>query len=247
MMNKDILFKIKDKEDRVLLSNTLDKYETSIKKNIGTYTCFLNQRNLEFVSDYLKHLKIPYYIYIPHIDSEKKIIYFNYYDDFISIYRFKNYGFSHKEILGTLFSIGYDDSMIGDIFIEDNYVYLTNLKKYDKFLLSNLTKINNYCIELEKVDEIINFERKYININLSLNSLRIDLFISKLSNLSRSKVIDFIKDKNIFVNYKKIDSNSFLIKENDIISIQSIGKFIIDNITYNERKQKYIINIRKYN
>ncbi|MBQ2409570.1 MAG: hypothetical protein II309_09075, partial [Bacilli bacterium] len=110
----EILKRIMDKEDKIIVSNILDKYIKYNKTNISTYTNFLDQRKLKLVEDTLKYLKIDYNIYINNDYLEKAIIYFGEYEDFIPIYQIDG-KFEHKDILGTLFSLGLDYDLIGDI------------------------------------------------------------------------------------------------------------------------------------
>ena len=48
----------------------------------------------------------------------------------------------HSQILGTLFSLGLDDSLIGDIFVEDGYFYYTNLTRMNSFIENNLVQMD---------------------------------------------------------------------------------------------------------
>lgn len=237
--------KIQDKEDRLMLKKIIDQYLIHNKKNISTSSSFLNLRELTFVSNYLDYLNVQYQIYNPFDIGEKSIIYFGNYDDFISIYKIENHGYTHRDILGSLFNIGYTDDMIGDIFVNDD-IYLTNLRKYDILLESSLSKIGKYNIKLEKLSGVPHVYQKFIDININLNSLRIDLLISKLTFYSRGKTLDFMKSKNIYVNYQKLKNISYNVSINDIISIQSVGKFIVSSISYNSKKGKYNLVLKKY-
>ena len=56
---------------------------------------------------------------------------------------------------------------------------------------------------------------------------RLDVYLSKKLEFSRSKVQKLIKDEKVFVN-KKLVSSNYQIKENDIIEIEEIEEEIID-------------------
>ena len=60
---------IKNKDDRVIISNVLDKYEKYNNTGIFTYTNFLDEKIISMI----KNLKIDYNIYKAHDYCEKSI------------------------------------------------------------------------------------------------------------------------------------------------------------------------------
>lgn len=245
MKIEEFVEKIKNQEDKLLFKKILDQYFIYKKTNKSTASFFLNNRQLDVIINYLTYLKIPFNTYKMFDESEKSVIYFGEYDNFVTLYKIEKSNIMHKDVLGALFSIGYTDEMIGDIYIQDK-IYFTNLTKYNNLLEYSLKKIKNYDISLEieniKPDIIQNFD--YLNI--SVISLRFDLFLSKISNLSRNQTLELMSKKHIYLNYQEIKNNSIIIKEGDLLSVQTIGKFIVDKIIYNDKNKKYRIEYRKY-
>ena len=141
---------IKNKDDRVIISNVLDKYEKYNNTGIFTYTNFLDEKIVSMI----KNLKIDYNIYKAHDYCEKSIIYFGNYDNYVTIYKIDG-KFSHNEILGTLFSLGLDHYTIGDIIVCDDCFFLTNLTRLNSLIENNLYEINNVRVFPKKVDNII--------------------------------------------------------------------------------------------
>ena len=180
---------------KTLVKNVLDKYKKYEKTNISTYTNFLDMREYKLVTDILKRLKIEFNTYVSSVECEKSIIYFGEYEDFVSIYKISIDSITHKDILGTLFSIGYVPNIIGDIFVHKDKVYLTNLTRLNSFLETNLYMIKNKRVELEKVDELEVNEDRFIDLKIVIPSYRLDVIVSKLAHLSRSDVNKYIKDK----------------------------------------------------
>lgn len=241
----DYINKIKDKEDRLLLSTTIDKYIQYIKNKISSSTNFLNEYQYKYLCNSLSYLKIPYNYYICNDYCDKYIIYFGNYDDFVSIYRI-NGKFTHSEILGTLFSIGYTFDKIGDIIIDDNCCYITNLKKYDH-LINGINIISNKTVELVRIDDLKIIKNKYLIDEIIVPSFRLDVIISKICNLSRSKANDLIDNKMVLVNYKEIKINSYILDSEDILSIRGYGKYKIGGSNKKTKKDNFILTIYKYN
>jgi len=243
MKEKEFIAKLKTKEDKLLLSYVLDKYYQFKKSGISTSSNFLNERELKFLENSLTYLNVPYITYRPNELCERSIIYFGSYQSFISIYKIKIQNVKHSDILGSLFGSGLSESMIGDIFVLEQEVYITNLEKYDFLLETSLTKIGRNSIKLEKIDYLPKIERKFKNLSFNVNSTRIDLIISKLLKISRKDTLEYMKKKRILLNYVELEKIVNL-KENDVLSIEGFGKVIIEEVIYN--KNNIRINIKKY-
>ena len=244
-MYQEYLNKIKDKPDRLLLSATLDKYRQFCKNNKSISTNFLNEYEYKFLSNSLLYLKIPYNSYKPNDYCDKHIIYFGEYLDFVHVYRINDI-FTHSEILGTLFSIGYTYDKIGDIIIDNSCCYLTNLTKYDH-LIDEVKMISNKPVKFIRIDNFIVNRDKYIIKNIIIPSLRLDVIVSKLCNLSRGKASELINSKKILVNYKEINNVSYMLKFDDILSIRGYGKYKIGNEQIKTKKDNILLTIYQYN
>lgn len=234
------------KEDRMLLANVLDKYKSYQKNGKSICTNFLNSEKLRLVTQYLNNKKISYSIYEPYPFLEKKIIYFGEYDNFITFYKVKMNNLKHSHVLGTLFSLGLDDSLIGDIFIEDGYFYYTNLTRLNSFIENNLVVINNEIVTFEIVDEIILNKSHFEEFTILVSSMRVDNIVSKLVSKSRSQVNKMILEKLIILNYNELKNIDNILKEDDILSIRKYGKFKIGKKLGKTKKDNIILNIIKY-
>ena len=110
---------------------------------------------------------------------------------------------------------------------------------------NNLKQIKNSSILLEKISDL-KIEKKYFDYQITTNSMRLDSLISKLSNLSRKDSQDKIINKEVLLNQQEVTKSTIIVNENDIISIRKIGKFKIDKIIGISKKNKLIVNIKKY-
>ena len=244
-MYQEYLNRIKDKSDRLLLSTTLDKYRQFSKNNKSLSTSFLNEYEYKFLCNSLNFLKIPYNSYKVNDYCDKHIIYFGEYLDFVHVYKINDI-FTHSEILGTLFSIGYTYDKIGDIIIANSCCYLTNLTKYDH-LLDEVKMISKKLVKLIKIDNFTVDKDKYIIKNIIIPSLRLDVIVSKLCNLSRGKSCELINSKKILVNYKEINNTSYILKNDDILSIRGYGKYRISEKQIKTKKDNILLTIYEYN
>lgn len=248
MINKDnILKRIIKKEDKILVNNVIDKYLKYEKTGINTYTNFLDLRQYKLIEKILKHEKISFNTYKACEECEKLLIYFGNYEDYVTIYSFKNSDIKHKDVLGTLFSLGYDIDTIGDIFINEDNIYITNLSRLNNFLENSLYSIKNKRVKLEKVNEIILKEDRFISLKIVIPSYRLDVIVSKLAHLSRNDSIKIINNNMVLLNYEEVTNNSRIVNIGDIISIRKVGKFIINKELLVSKKDNYLVEIKKYN
>ena len=210
------------------------------------YTDFLLPNEFLQVKNKLK--KTEYDVYKPYIDSEKVILYRKIKPEIVLYKIICSESLRHQDILGTLFSLNLSIYVYGDIIIDGNNYYLFVLPTLTNYLESNLTKIKNIPITLEKenLSIIENYKREYKEHEIIVTSLRIDTVISGITGLSRTMVISKIKNKEVYLNYEILTNNSYVLKENDIFSIRKYGKYKYNKILKNTKKGKLLINCFKY-
>ena len=210
------------------------------------YTDFLLPNEFLQVKNKLK--KTEYNVYKPYIDSEKVILYRKVKPEIVLYKIICSETLRHQDILGTLFSLNLSIYVYGDIIIDGNNYYLFVLPTLTNYLESNLTKIKNIPITLEKenLSIIENYKREYQEHEIIVTSLRIDTVISGITGLSRTMVISKIKNKEVYLNYEILTNNSYVLKENDIFSIRKYGKYKYNKILKKNKKGKLLINCFKY-
>lgn len=243
----DSLLNNLNKEDRMLIRNIIDKYKKYEKSKINTYTNFLDMREYKLATDILKKLKIEFNSYITSSDCEKSIIYFGEYNNFVTIYKIDIEGITHRDVLGTLFSLGYEPNIIGDIFVLKDKVYITNLTRLNSFLENSLYMIKNKRVNLEIVDHIEINEDRFIDMKIVVPSYRLDAIVSKLAHLSRNDVNKYIRDKLVLLNYIEVANPNKIVSIGDVISIRKVGKFIISEEIAKSKKDNIFLIVKKYN
>lgn len=210
------------------------------------YTDFLLPNEFLQVKNKLK--KTEYNVYKPYIDSEKVILYRKIKPEIVLYKIICSDTLRHQDILGTLFSLNLSIYVYGDIIIGGNDYYIFVLPMITNYLESNLTKIKDVPIRLERqeLDVIENYQREYEECELIVPSLRIDTVISKITSLSRTMVISKMKNKEIYLNYEILTNNSYNLKENDIFSVRKYGKYKYNKIIKNTKKENLVISYYKY-
>lgn len=211
----------------------------------GKYTFFLDTKLQKLVKRKLGRIK--YNVYLPYIDSDKVIYYTDKIPNVLLYEIISKKKLKHQDILGTLFSLGIDPSMYGDILIINDHYYIYILDMIEKYFISNFYSINNSKIDLIKkdIDYLKDYRKQYESLELIVSSERVDTIISNLIHCNRLKVNDKIKNKEILVNYD-IPKSSYNLKKGDIISVRKYGKYKYVGIVKYTKKNNYVVNLYKY-
>lgn len=229
------------KQDNILIQNSIEKLKR------GSSTNFLDARELNLVIPYLKKNRINYNIFYPYEEATYGIIY-TYSFPHINLLKINTaYILKHQDIMGSLYSLNINKNLFGDIIISDSY-YILVMEQISNYIIQNLTSIANHSVSLEKVNIgiIKNYVPNYELLTLNVNSNRIDLVIAKIINKSRNDIIELIKKKKVILNYDVLSKNDYFLKENDIFSIHRYGKYKFLGINGKTKKDKYIVEIKKY-
>ena len=154
---------------------------------------------------------------------------------------------SHRDFLGAIMNLGIERSVIGDILLEDNEGYVFCEEIIGDYIVEQLRKIKHTNVNCEKIQlKEFQIEPKFIEVFGTVSSVRLDAVISTAFKISRSKITGYIEGGKVFVNGKETVSNSYILKENDIVSVRGMGKFIYAGTAYQTKKGRYSITIRRY-
>ena len=156
---------------------------------------------------------------------------------------------THRNILGTLMSLGIKRNLIGDIIINDDCAYFICAKEICDFIELEFNEINRQKISIKKVsyqqlDNIL-LESKKIE-TIIIPSLRLDVVVSNGFNEARSKVVDSINLKEVYINNKIITKPDYEVKLNDIISYRGHGRIKFVELGKVTKKNRLVIGIEVY-
>ena len=259
----EILENIKDKDEKIAISNILDKAIKFEKINSPYCSNFFNLSEMSTIKKILDYLKINYTVFSPNKYVEKKNIAFipDYFSDnekifleHISCIKIipKSKGkLIHKDYMGAIYSLGIKREFIGDIIVKEDFAYFFCMKSVEEFFLINLLTIGKYEVDLELVD-LFSDEVKLLSVNMLekvciIPSLRVDALLSEVYNLSRSETKAKIVKGDLFINDKNIFYPNTIISLDDIVSFKKCGKMRIGEVLRNTKSGNIVINVFKYN
>lgn len=267
-MNKRDLLEKSNDEEKILLSNVLDKIELAKTKNKIVSTNFLDEHEQKIVEDLLNKLKVKNYIFYGGIDnSERKIIIIypeklaNIFEEkipnkeqYINLIRIRLpkqlYGkYTHRDYLGGIMKTGIVREKVGDIIVYDegaDILVIPEITKYLQYNLPELTRFSKAQIELEDLANIKDKEEKFQELEIIVPSMRLDSIVSELARVSRSKGAEIIRQERVFVNFIEEVRVSKEVKVEDIITIRGKGRFKIIEIPRKTKTDRIVIKFQKY-
>lgn len=154
---------------------------------------------------------------------------------------------SHRDYLGAMIHLGVDRSRIGDIIVKDKEGYIFCHEKMAQFFCDELTQIKHTAVETTICDIPSEISKPDLQeIKGTVSSLRVDSIVALAIHQSRSSILDLFKTQKIFINGKITESNSQLLKEEDVLTIRGYGRFIFKGILSTTKKDRLYILLLKY-
>ena len=250
--------KILDNINNIEVKKTINKFLdglVSMEKNYKDIfvSNFFTPLEFKYVKRILANIDLDFDIIFSDDDYERKFLIF-YRDNYslsehLETLRFKDIsGIEHRNILGSITHLGINREKVGEIIKVNDYWYIYCLKPIGTFLFSNGLRFAGQDLKLEilNVNFIPSNFRKFEDERIIVSSLRLDCFVKELARTSREIAQKFIKSGNVNLNYDECKDFDKKINENDIISIRKEGKFKVDSLGGLTKKNKYVVNIKRY-
>lgn len=266
-MNRDILNEYKEKDDKILLAQVLDKVELAEKKNKIEHTDFLNLAQIELVQKFINKIKIENYISYGGFETAERKTYIIYPEKFNPIVVQKNISniisiiriqlpddlkgkYTHRDYLGAVIKLGVKREKVGDIIVDNEGADIIVDKDISKFLLENLgslTRFSKSTISEENIENLRQVEIKREEYEkIIVSSLRLDNVISELARCSRNKALDIINMERVFINSQSETKKTKQVKAGDMVTIRGKGRFYIKELIGQTRSGRTIIKVEKF-
>lgn len=149
----------------------------------------------------------------------------------------------HRDILGSFMSLGIDRKKIGDINVTEGRFQFFLATELSSFVQMNLTKIKNASITLREkpFTHIVENNDEWTHKQHSVSSLRLDLIVKEVYQMSRKDAVQYIKSNRVKVNFTNVDDPATLIMTDDLISVRGFGRSKVIDLHGKSRKDKWRI------
>lgn len=241
---------IRDEDRLIEMRRVLDKVEIVMKNHSLESTDFLDPYSVRLASGILNSFyDIKYLISGGYQGAERAIIHIlpDYIDldgvqlDIEALEIETNMAsLNHRDFLGGILGLGINRSKLGDILIYEKSCIIVVKKEISDFIVYNLEKISNKNVSIKRVglDSILEVEENYRETKMTLSSLRLDVFISGVYNLSRQNSENLIKSGKVKVNWEPTDKISKELEEGDMVSIKGFGRSYLYSLEGMSKKGK---------
>lgn len=179
----------------------------------------------------------PFYEQITNDDFQLTLFEADFAEKFLTI--------SHRDVMGSFLSLGLDRKKLGDIFIVNGKLQLLTTKELAPYVQMNLTRIKRANIQLREVS-LSNLQETKPNwkkIDKIVSSLRIDVMIKEIYQISRKKAANLITQQRVRVNFKTVDDVKFLLEPGDVLSVRGRGRSKIFQVHDRTKKNNIRVTI----
>lgn len=153
----------------------------------------------------------------------------------------------HRQILGTLMSLQVDRSRIGDILLdEEGNGYVVFSKEMAPYFQEHFTQIGSTSIKLRETDiTTLQWEEKLEEFQIMVASLRLDVVVSAILNLSRAQSAEYFKLGYVQLNHQQELNHSRTCKVGDLLSLRKYGRCKILEQVRVTKNQKLVLRVGK--
>ncbi|MCR5452739.1 MAG: RNA-binding protein [Lachnospiraceae bacterium] len=237
------------KEDQFFIKRLKDLSGTAYRRGIITYSDFLDQREISILKKEAGILDTPFSLFGGYESAERCVAAFlgrDLYDGEVIDYpisfalieplgrKFSD-GFGHRDIMGSVLNLGIERKSIGDI-LPENPCGIFCISRMEEFITENLTRIRHTEVNCKAISvSEINYTPAFDEMSFTVSSNRLDAIVAGAAHLSRSDAENRIAKETVFVN-NTIVGRTYSVKENDIVTVRGIGKFVFR--TWNGESKK---------
>jgi RNA-binding protein YlmH len=211
---------------------------------------------LLLAESYLKNRSKTYSFYGGYDDAQRKILCIYdeniYYEPYfplttISFSIIDEFEINHRDVLGALMSMGIKREYIGDIIFFGSYCVFFTVDKLADYFIENLTMVKRLSVKPFIYTDSIRYKHSYIELNVTLSSLRLDCVVSCVANVSRTVAEQLILSGMVTLNGSECLKKDKVIDISDVISVRKKGKFKIFESCGLSKKGKFKLKVLKYN
>lgn len=268
-LNKqEVLNKISNEEDKLLVSKMIDKIEFTSKRNSVEHMDFLDMRQRQLLEKVLKEIKYVDYIAFGGYKMAERTTIITYPEKLEEIFLENRFDYNsvfgvirivlpnelkgmyaHRNYLSGIIKIGIKREKVGDIITRFDGADIIVLKDAEKYVLDGLkglTRFSKAEFTNVKLSELQVGEPKKEKISIIIPSMRIDSIVSEIIRTSRAKATEIIKEEKVFINHELIVKGSKEVKINDLITVRGRGRFKIGKILNSTKKGNLVIEVEKF-
>lgn len=156
---------------------------------------------------------------------------------------------NHRDFLGSILGLGLERKLFGDIIVDDRSAFVACQERIVTLLEQELVFVRHTNVTIKTIDDL-----EYVNglaprsteIRMTVASLRLDVILKGILNLSRTGCNELIEQGHVKVNQLVILKNHKIIESGDVLSVSKKGKFKIGMIGPENKKGRIPVTVIHY-
>ena len=159
----------------------------------------------------------------------------------------KSDALSHRDFLGSLMGLGITRESVGDILVSEGRAVAFLSEDIADYVIKQVSKIGRVGVTVSLGFEGELPERGTLaDFSDTVASARLDCIVAALGNMSRNEASEKIVSGFVSVNSFVTEKITHTVNEGDIITVRGKGKFIIASLDGRTRKNRVVLNYKKY-
>lgn len=238
------------RDEEIWLKQQQAFFTNYYQKSRNANTSFLTPKEQAILVHYIKEYDIQFDGGYEQAERKQAILSFHpqkeqSYVRFQLDYKAKFHEITHRDVLGSVLSLGIERDQIGDIIVDEGRIQLVATRKIAPFLQQNFTMIKRASFQLKEIDHIVQKASTFEEGEYVVASYRLDVFVSALTKVSRKIADEMIEKGGVQVNHQVVYSSNYQCAQGDLLSIRKYGRFIFHSETAKSKKGKYRLLILK--
>ena len=153
---------------------------------------------------------------------------------------------THRDVLGTLMSLGIRRDAVGDILCGDGIAVVFLREEISSYVCEQIDRIGGEGVTvIADYDGELPISVEYELIHETVASPRLDSVVKALIRTSREQAAELIRIGTVSLNHQSIESVSKTVSEGDALSIRGYGRYLIDQIGPITKKGRLALHARR--
>ena len=151
----------------------------------------------------------------------------------------------HPDVLGALLSLGIERGKFGDIRVAENTVQFAIATEVADYVRANLSSMGKVKVHVEELGlkPLLCVEEQWAECSYTVSSMRLDVVLATVLNISRQKSQSLIAAGRVKVNWTLREQVAFELQEGDIISARGFGRLKVIMTEGRTKKDKIRLQV----
>ena len=153
----------------------------------------------------------------------------------------------HRELLGSLMSLGFDRERTGDILAMQGNAYVIVHRDIAEYIANAVRLVGRIAVSGSVIAELpVAFAPGGEELCLVVSSLRLDALISAVWKMPRSQAREIVASGRARVDYCQELRPDRMIQENTLVSVRGMGRFILKDTAGKTKKDKMRVLLMRF-